>query len=186
MPTLAELCKEYGIDPDLEEGQEKTASVQNEEVSKINEELNGGNDMGLQNLYNDVFEGEELEKIAEMEAQGYTSEEEAMEKVASDYVAAGRFMARGFYDELEKIAEAKEVFQMSDSEKLPTQLHAEGANGTQIDDDSQLSVNTLEARKANADALKEKKVNKIMGKKESVNVSGQVGEDHMVAPDANK
>lgn len=61
--------------------------------------------MGLNDLYNDCFEAdqveaEELEKIAEAEAY----EEEAMEKVASDYVAAGRFMARGYADEMEKLA----------------------------------------------------------------------------------
>ena len=74
---------------------------------------------------------------------------------------------------------------MSDSEKLPVQLKAEGAAGTQIDDDSKMAVNTPEARAANADALKEKKVEKIMGLKKGVNPAGQTGEDHKVAPDAN-
>ena len=180
--TLEELCKEYGITSD--ESQEKTASANNESDSKLVDELigetetnlNGGENMNLQDLYEEVASEtvvEEQEKVA-------------MDKVASEYEAAGRFMAMGFFDELEKIASGKAVEQESDSEELPQQLYAEGAAGTKLDDDSQLAVNTEEARSANKDALREKLVYKLLKKKHGVNVSGQVGEDHKVGPDSNK
>ena len=185
--TLRELCDDYGIAP--EENMEKVAEANNEE-SELNKELNGGDDMNLTELYNDTFNEEsieenvneeiDLEKIAAAEAE----EEEMMEKIASDYVAAGRFMARGFYDEMEKLAAAVE--QMSDSETLPVQLKAEGTGGVTEDDDAKMEVNTPEAKAANADALKEEKVNKIMGKPAHKNVDGAVGEDKKVAKDAAK
>lgn len=149
--------------------------------------------MSLTDTYNETFASDEenedlenvdLEKLAAAEAAAEGEDHEGHEKLAADYVAAGRFMARGFQDELEKLAGA--VVQQSDSEKIPQQFHAEGANGTQINDDSKLAVNTAEARNANADALKEKKVNKIMGKGKTVNVSGAVGQDNLVAVDAAK
>lgn len=175
MPTLSELCKEFGINSGDNESLEKTASAETE-AAQLNDELsqetnseNGGDDMGLSELYNDTFGSEEvqndttqdvdLEKVAAAEAEALAAaqaeEDGGMEKLAAEWDAAGRFMAHGFFDELEKIAAAVE--QMSDSEKLPQQLHAEGANKTQINDDSKLAVNNAEARNANADALKEKK-----------------------------
>lgn len=180
--TLEELCKEYGITSD--ENQEKTASTNEESDSKLVDELigetetnlNGGDKMNLHELYEEVTSEpvvEEQEKVA-------------MDKVASEYEAAGRFMAMGFFDELEKIASGKAVAQGSDSEELPQQLHAEGAAGTKIDDDSQMSVTGDEPKNENKDALREKLVYKLLKKKHGVNVSGQVGEDHKVGPDSNK
>jgi len=186
MTTLAEMCEAYDIP--LESEQEKVAS-QDSEAAQLQEEVNnsntdGGEDMGLSELYEALNE-DEMEKEAGVEENEETElDDEGLEKLAEDYVAAGRFMARGFYDELEKLAAIPE--QKSDSEKREVMLHAEGANKTQRDDDSKLAVNTPEARNANADALKEKYVNAMVGKGGTKNVSGAVGEDHKVAPDAAK
>jgi len=174
--TLDELAKDFGINPD--EDLEKTAS-ENNEALELNNEL-GGN-MSLQDLYNETLGDEGYEKIAEAEAYEFHE----MEKIASEQRAYGKFMAHGFADELEKIAEEKEIAQMAADEKLPTQLDAEGAMGTKIGDKGMLRVNTSEARNANSDALKEKKINRIMGKGEKVDSDSALGEDHLVAKDAN-
>ena len=189
MPTLEELCKNYGVNTDE---QEKVASVPGDsEVEQLTEEVtntqvegettateNGGEDMGLHEMYEEVFANEEQEQVEK------TASADEMEKVAADYVAAGRFMARGFADEMEKIASERATEQMSDTEKIPTQLHAEGAMGAQINDDAPIPTNTEEARNANSDALREKYVWKMLGKKKGLNPSGQTGEDHKVARDA--
>jgi len=68
--------------------------------------------MSLQDLHNEYFgeeqySEEELEKIAEAEAyEAYEAE-----KTAAEAVAAGRFMARGYADELEKLASESKVIQ---------------------------------------------------------------------------
>lgn len=60
--------------------------------------------MGLHELYNEVF-SDEIEKVAEAEeVAALETEYEDMEKIAEDYISAGRFMARGYMDEMEKLA----------------------------------------------------------------------------------
>ena len=61
--------------------------------------------MGLSELYNTMFEEKEMEKQAEAEKLAEAEQEyEEMTKIAQDYESAGRFMARGYTDEMEKIA----------------------------------------------------------------------------------
>lgn len=190
MPTLEELCKQYDID--LNEGQEKTASAHSTpDASAITEELgsvdvnteknsDGGNNMSLSDLYNEAFTEEQVVEETEMDKVA----EAELEKVASDYIAAGRFMARGFYDEITKIASAPS--QEKEDAEVEAQLHAVGAAKTEVSDKSGLKVNTSEARDTYKDVLKEKYINAMLNKKNGVNVSGSTGEDHKVAPDAAK
>jgi hypothetical protein len=68
--------------------------------------------MSLADLYNQIVEtDEEIEKIAAQEAieevlgSHYGNDDEAV-KLASEYDAAGRILARGFFDEMLKEAQA--------------------------------------------------------------------------------
>ena len=63
--------------------------------------------MGLSELF-ETFETQEIEKVAEVEET---------EEAAGELVAAGRFMARGFADELEKIAKAHPSSHKDDNER---------------------------------------------------------------------
>lgn len=72
--------------------------------------------MSLADLYSQIVEtDEEIEKIAAQEAveeaigaqYGYEDEDETV-KLASEYDAAGRILARGFFDEMLKEAQAEE------------------------------------------------------------------------------
>ena len=93
--------------------------------------------MSLAELHNEIFESdeisqEELEKIAE--AQVAEDEE-----IASDYVAAGRFMARGYANEMEKLAGKSQVIKallkpakkvLAGAKKAPEQVGKYFTKGT--------------------------------------------------------
>ena len=169
---------------------------------------NGGNTMGLTELFQEIF-NDDMEKnasaaaqpegteVAQPEAEAAVADQpegevaateeptaEELEKTASELVSAGRFMARGFYNELEKLAAIPGQDAVSEHEK--GQLHVEGAGGVQVDDGSQMTVNDPADRKTYENALKEAYVNAMLNKKKGVNVSGSVGQDNKVAPDAAK
>lgn len=69
--------------------------------------------MSLADLYNQIVDtDEEIEKMAAYEAveeiiQGDPEEEDETVKLASEYDAAGRILARGFFDEMMKEAQAE-------------------------------------------------------------------------------
>lgn len=79
--------------------------------------------MSLADLYNQIVEtDEEIEKMAAQEAveevtQQYPQEDDEIIKLASEYDAAGRLLARGFFDEMLKEAQAEEAEDEEDKEK---------------------------------------------------------------------
>ncbi len=111
MTTLSELLDnldldtEEAVDPDGErlqeimDGTEKTASE-------------GEEQMGLTELYTQIVEAEQAEEEVYTEddfdklAAAQAEDEYGVEKLAHEYDAAGRIMARGFMDEFMKIADA--------------------------------------------------------------------------------
>lgn len=54
--------------------------------------------------HDDEVGSDDLDKIAELAAEDSIQDEAGVEKLAAEYDAAGRIMARGFYDELNKLA----------------------------------------------------------------------------------
>lgn len=79
--------------------------------------------MSLADLYNQIVEtDEEIEKMAAQEAveevtQQYPQKDDETIKLASEYDAAGRILARGFFDEMLKEAQAEEAEDEEDKEK---------------------------------------------------------------------
>lgn len=77
--------------------------------------------MSLADLYNQIVEtDEEIEKVAAQEAveevlHGYQPEEDETIKLAAEYDAAGRILARGFFDEMMK--EAQEDMEEDEGKK---------------------------------------------------------------------
>lgn len=140
MATLDDLLNNFNMND--EEGMEHTASEQsseNEEQALLellgNEEATekiaseGGSEMSgsLADLYMQLAEQDnfETEKVAADQAvEEEVSEEASIEKVAQEYDAAGRIMARGFFDEFQKLA--RELEDGSDA-----QTPALGDRGTQ-------------------------------------------------------
>lgn len=119
MATLQDLLNDFGLGE--EDGEEKIASeaqiddeqamlanlLEAEDHEKIASE--GGSDMSLADLYLQLQGADEemagaddtMDKVAELAAE----EDLSIEKVAAEYDAAGRIMARGFFDEFQKLAE---------------------------------------------------------------------------------
>lgn len=123
MATLNDLLNNFGLtDSGGFDEEEKVASdgATNDEQSLLEGLLDGdqektaseGDDMSLADLYMSLTDhdraGEEemLDKIAELAAeediQSYDGDETV--KLATEYDAAGRIMARGFFDEFNKLA----------------------------------------------------------------------------------
>lgn len=117
MATLKDLLDNFGLDS---EGEEKVASeeqldeqatlaslLDGEDHEKIASE--GESDMSLADLFLQLQESDGemamdddvMSKVAEAAAE----EDVSIEKVAAEYDAAGRIMARGFFDEFNKLAE---------------------------------------------------------------------------------
>lgn len=107
--SLGELLNNLGIeeqDPGTEEAEQLQQLMDGEE--KLASQ--GDEQMGLADLYVQLVASDEeeflvddveLDKLAAAEA----GEEMGIEKLAAEYDAAGRIMARGFYDEFMKIAD---------------------------------------------------------------------------------
>jgi len=123
MATLSDLLNNFGLSNGGEiDGEEKVASdgATDNEQSLLEGLLEGdqektaseGDDMSLADLYLSLTEhdsaGEEemLDKIAELAAEEdiQGTEGNDIEKLAAEYDAAGRIMARGFFDEFNKLA----------------------------------------------------------------------------------
>ena len=148
MPTLEELHQMFGLD----EGQEKTASnaaEADDSAEAILAEALGlpkhahttrSTDMkSLSEIYNRtvqlekqastqpraVYSDDQIEKVAEQMAR----EEVEMKKLASEYDAAGRIMARGFMDEFNKLA--AEIDAVMNDGQSPAQVETDLAAGTQ-------------------------------------------------------
>lgn len=116
MATLQDLLNNFGMADD--EGEEKVAQL-DEEQEMLSELLEGEDqektasegeeDMSLADLFLQLQEADEemiddgdvMDKVAEAAAE----EDLSIEKVAAEYDAAGRIMARGFFDEFNKLAE---------------------------------------------------------------------------------
>lgn len=80
--------------------------------------------MSLADLYNQIVEtDEEIEKMAAQEAVEEVMQEYAPEdddetvKLAAEYDAAGRILARGFFDEMLKEAQAEEEGEEKEKEE---------------------------------------------------------------------
>lgn len=117
MATLKDLLDNFGLES---EGEEKVASeeqsdeqatlaslLEGEDYEKTASE--GDEDMSLADLFLQLQEADNemvsdddvMDKVAEAAAE----EDVSIEKVAAEYDAAGRIMARGFFDEFNKLAE---------------------------------------------------------------------------------
>lgn len=134
--------------------------------------------MNVQELYHNVFESghekvaaeasdlspeqeDRLEKLAELEdaLQGWSEEdldklaeeivqEQEVEKVAADFIALGRFMARGFVDELQTLEkqaqeEAEEEEKPEEEEKKEDEKPKKKEEGSAIEK----LVKTVEKKK---------------------------------------
>jgi hypothetical protein len=191
MATLAELCKEYGVDLDgldkqaQDAGNKDEVSTEEEDAKKILEQLkkeseNGGKEkMNLTELYNEMA-GEEqeektasylseqdLDKIAEVEVEkmaAYTEEERTK----------GRFLAMGFISELEKNADIPE--EEMTQEILDAQVPNDYTEG--VADMTGLDVQTENDVE---DVLVEQEIEDLIGKPEGINVSGITGQDNLMA-----
>ncbi len=126
MATLDDLLNNFGLD-DGNEGQEKIASDHENEQDLLASLLDTGiekdasegeGQMGsLAELYMQIAESDQVmddfDKVASLaaETEYYDDGEEklAAEKLAAEYDAAGRIMARGFMDEFNKIARELET-----------------------------------------------------------------------------
>lgn len=131
--TLEDLLSTFGISTDVESGAEKTAAesvTTDEKSAEVNKTANdGGNGMTLADLYLSMQEADGQVKEAaagasetettteagtdeqalDAAAEALASQElekEAGIKLAAEYDAAGRIMARGFFDEVQKLAAA--------------------------------------------------------------------------------
>lgn len=123
MATLSDLLNNFGLADDGEfDGEEKVASTEtaDDEQALLEGLLDGDQEktasegdteMGsLAELYMNLTEydqggeDETLDKIAELAAEEEIEEEADIEKLAAEYDAAGRIMARGFFDEFQKLA----------------------------------------------------------------------------------
>lgn len=88
--------------------------------------------MSLADIYNQIVEtDEEIEKIAAQEAveevlHGYQPEEDETIKLAAEYDAAGRILARGFFDEMLKEAQEDMEEEGEDKEKKKKEDEEEG------------------------------------------------------------
>ena len=111
MATLKDLLDNFGLE--AEEEVEKVASdeqatlaslLEGEDIEKTASE--GDENMSLADLFLQLQEADEevggdmMDKVAEAAAE----EDVSIEKVAAEYDAAGRIMARGFFDEFQKLA----------------------------------------------------------------------------------
>lgn len=131
--TLEDLLSTFGISTDVEAGTEKTAA-ENVTTDKKSDEViktanDGGHGMNLADLYLSMqgLDGQVKEAAAgdsetetttengtdeqalDAAAEALASqdlEKEAGIKLAAEYDAAGRIMARGFFDEVQKLAAA--------------------------------------------------------------------------------
>lgn len=169
MATLDDLLNNFGLADESEEAEmEHVASDQdadNEEQALLNilqgeegeEKLasEGGSEMSgsLAELYlqlaeSDNFAEEEFEKEASEEE---TEEEVSIEKLAAEYDAAGRIMARGFFDEFQKLAR-----ELEDASEANTP--ALGDRGTQYQMETNYEgkgpIHTRGSQSVNADAIK--------------------------------
>lgn len=120
MATLDDLLNNFGLDSDdgvekvafeqtadneeqelleaiLGESYEKTASEGDGQMSTLA-------DLYMQIASNDEVVEDDFDKVAAAAALGEYDEEVGVEKIAEEYDAAGRIMARGFYDEFQKLA----------------------------------------------------------------------------------
>jgi len=70
--------------------------------------------MGLSELYNTIFEEEEMEKEASQDENILRDEADEMIKLAENYTEVGREMARNDFEEMEKAA----AIDMANAEKI--------------------------------------------------------------------
>lgn len=132
--TLDDLLSTFGISTKAEGGAEKTAAenvtTTENDVEVTRTANDGGNGMNLADLYLSMQQADGQVKEASGEAtetdtttDAGTTEEQALDaaaealaadqfekeagiKLAAEYDAAGRIMARGFFDEVQKLAAA--------------------------------------------------------------------------------
>ena len=170
MATLSDLLENFGLNGDV--GEEKTASEQasagDDEEQALLENLladdnektasEGGTQMGsLADLYLQMQEqdsagaDDDFDKIAEAAAQEEVTETQSIEKMAQEYDAAGRIMARGFFDEFHKLA--RELEEGSDA---ATPALGERGTGWQMETnvEDKGSIVTKGSQSVNSDALK--------------------------------
>lgn len=144
MATLDELLNNFGLAGEEEAEMEHVASDQSadeEEQALLNllEEgektaSEGGHEMSgsladfyMQLAEQDTFDGEE--KVAEELVEEAAEEQEtSIEKLAEEYDAAGRIMARGFFDEFQKLAR-----ELEDSSDAKTPAFGERGTGYQME-----------------------------------------------------
>jgi len=169
MTTLNDLLDNFGLNEDV--GEEKIASEQiagDDDEQALLETLlasgeektasEGGTQMGsLADLYMQIADqdsaggDDDFDKIAEAAVEAEVDEGASIEKLAQEYDAAGRIMARGFMDEFQKMA--RELEEGSDAA-----TPALGDRGTQwqmetnLDDKGQLVTKGSQA--VNSDAIK--------------------------------
>ncbi|MHC4644911.1 MAG: hypothetical protein ACYTBJ_05385 [Planctomycetota bacterium] len=177
MATLADLLNNFGLAED--EGEEKVASETSQATDDSEQALlenllsgegeekvasEGDGQMGsLAELYMQLSEhdaggvtDDDFDKVAELAAYDdvAVNEEEAIEKVAAEYDAAGRIMARGFYDELNKLAEGSRELEEGSDASTP----ALGDRGTQWQMETNMAPKgqlvTKGSGSVNADAIK--------------------------------
>lgn len=130
--TLEDLLNTFGISTNVEDGAEKTAAEDVTTDAKSAEVIktanDGGNGMTLADLYLSMQEAdghvkEASGEVTETETTTAGTDEQALDaaaealasqelekeagiKLAAEYDAAGRIMARGFFDEVQKLAAA--------------------------------------------------------------------------------
>lgn len=162
MPTLGDLLNNFGLDEDVGEEKVATESIADEEQALLenllndgNQEKTGGAQMGsLAELYMQLNEADEelvgdddFDKIASAAVE----DEMGVEKLAAEYDAAGRIMARGFFDEFHKLA--RELEEGSDAA-----TPALGDRGTQYQMETNYEnkgpMQTKGSQSVNADAIK--------------------------------
>ena len=170
MATLNDLLNNFGLDMDEGVGEEKVASeyADDEEQALLESLLaggqektasEGGDQMGsLADLYMQLTE---TDNSAEYEIEGdddfdkvasaAVEDEVSIEKLAGEYDAAGRIMARGFFDEFHKLA--RELEEGSDAS-----TPALGQRGTQYQMETNYEdkgpMHTKGSQNVNADAIK--------------------------------
>jgi hypothetical protein len=169
MATLNDLLNNFGLDGmDEDVGEEKVASehaTDDDEQALLESLLAGGQEktaseggaqMGsLADLYMQLteedsavgYEEDDFDKVASAAVE----EEASIEKLAAEYDAAGRIMARGFFDEFHKLA--RELEEGSDAA-----TPALGDRGTQYQMETNYEgkgpMHTKGSQNVNADAIK--------------------------------
>ena len=195
MPEAKEEAKKADVVAQLKEKVEKESKEEPKKENN-NEDMKkegGFNMSSLRDVYEAIMNQDDQEKVAQVQDNQLTEEDlekiaqdelEEMEKQAEDLRTAGRFMAHGFMDELNKIAEAvaEAPVHEGESREIPQQLPTNFAGKEKLDTTG-AEVQTQNDVK---DVLVEKAVQDLLMKKKGLNPSGQTGQDNKIAPDANQ